>query len=183
MSKTLLIAFVVLIISGLSGPAMAGPETDAVFARIADRLALMKPVAAWKRARSAAVEDLAREAVVLEKATRSAADVGLVAETARPFFQAQITAAKEIQTCWIGRWDRNEAQPPDPVPDLKTEIRPKLIKIGAALLSDIKDALEAGASFDAAHSADFLAKVKLDCLSAEGHAAIFKELGGLRLAN
>ena len=182
MTKKLLIALVTLIIGGLSGPATAGSETDAVFARIAERLALMKPVAAWKRARGAAVEDLAREAVVLEKATQSAANVGLVAETARPFFQAQITAAKEIQTCWIGRWDRNEARPPEPVPDLRTEIRPKLIEIGAALLSDIKDALEAGGRFGAAQSAAFRAKVDLDCLSAEGHAAIFKELGGLRLA-
>lgn len=183
MMKKPFIAFLTLaILSILIKPAIAASATDAVFERIGERLALMKPVAAWKRARGVAVEDLAREAVVLDKVTQSAEKVGLVAETARPFFQAQITAAKEIQNCWIARWDNNEARPPDPVPDLKTEVRPKLIEIGAALLSDIKKALAAGATFDAAQSAAFRAKVKLDCLSVEGHTAIYEELGRLRLA-
>ncbi len=176
----------ILTLAILTFPALeagADTATDTVFTRIGERLALMKPVAAWKRARDVAVEDLGREAVVLEKATQSAAKVGLAAETAKPFFQAQITAAKEIQNCWIARWSNNEAQPPDPVPDLKTEIRPKLIEIGAALLADIRKVLASGAKFDAAQSAAFRAKVKLDCLSPEGHETIYKELGGLRLAN
>ena len=74
--------------------AVADPLADAVFERIAERLAMMKPVAAWKRDHGVTVEDRAREAIVLESAIEQAAKAGLAVETARPFFEAQIAAAK-----------------------------------------------------------------------------------------
>ncbi|NIP77428.1 MAG: chorismate mutase, partial [Xanthomonadales bacterium] len=63
-----------------------------------------KPVAAWKHARGKPVEDLEREAVVVDRAAADAAAAGLDPETARPFFMAQIDAAKSVQHCWIARW-------------------------------------------------------------------------------
>ncbi len=152
-----------------------------MFERIADRLALMKPVAAWKRDHGVAVEDRAREAIVLESATEQAAKAGLAVETARPFFEAQIAAAKNIQRCWIARWDAG-APPPRPPPDLGTEIRPKLLEIGAALLTDVRAALAGGVAFDETRAAAFAAATDLDCLSAAARDAIYRQLSGLQLA-
>ena len=168
------------VLAGAAGAA-ADPLADAVFERIAERLALMKPVAAWKRDQGVAVEDRAREAIVLESATERAGKAGLVVETARPFFEAQIAAAKEIQRCWIARWDAG-APPPRPPPDLGSEIRPKLLEIGAALLTDIGAALTGGVAFDATRAAAFAAATDLDCLSAAARNAVYRQLSGLRLA-
>ncbi len=174
------IAFAVLLV--LTLPVSANPDAKPVFERIAERLSLMKSVAAWKRARSVAVEDLAREAVVLEKATRGAEKHGLAADTTRPFFEAQILAAKDIQNCWIGRWNKDEASVPDSVPDLKTEIRPKLITVGAALVAEVTSALNAGVEFGEDKTADFDRIVVLDCLSPETRGRIYRKLGAIRLA-
>jgi chorismate mutase len=165
----------------VAAPAVAEPLADAVFERVAERLALMEPVAAWKRAHGVAVEDAAREQVVLDKATGQAAAAGLAAETARPFFEAQIDAAKLIQRCWLNRWDAG-APPPGPPPDLKAEIRPKLLEIDAALLSAIANALAAGVAFDQTRAKDFAAAVDLDCLPAPARDAVYEALAALRRA-
>jgi chorismate mutase len=157
------------------------PLADAVFERIGERLALMKAVAAWKREHRVAVEDRAREAVVLESATEQAAKAGLAAETAQPFFEAQIEAAKEIQRCWISRWDAG-APPPRSLPNLDTEIRPKLLELGAALLTDVKAALAGGVVFDETRVPAFAAATDLDCLSSAARDAIYRQLSVLRLA-
>lgn len=164
----------------IATPACADPLADAVFARIAERLALMKSVAAWKRAHGAPIEDRAREAVVLEQAAQAAAKAGLAAETAVPFFEAQIAAAKAVQRCWITRWNAN-GPPPGPAPDLATEIRPQLLAIGAALLADIEKALASGVVFDRTDAA-FTAAVDLECLSPAARDAVNRELAGVRLA-
>jgi len=171
-------AFAVML--GVAIPAAADPLADAVFARIAERLALMKPVAAWNRINGVAVEDRAREAVVLEEASAAAEEAGLVAATARPFFAAQIEAAKEIQRCWIARWDAGAPLPPTPPSDLSTEIRPRLLEIGAALLAAIEAALASGVVFDQTLAADFAAAVDLDCLSPAARAAVYRDLAGVR---
>ena len=163
-------------------PAAADPLADRVFARIAERLALMRPVAAWKRVHGGAIEDPAREAIVLEKASAAAVAAGLVAGPARAFFAAQIEAAKEIQRCWIARWDAGEP-PPEPALDLRSEIRPMLVEIGAATLADIQAALASGMLFDRIRAADFAATADLDCLSPAARDAIYRELSALRLAD
>jgi chorismate mutase len=162
-------------------PAAADPLAEAMFARIAERLALMKPVAAWKLAHGAAIEDPAREAVVLEEAAAAAAAAGLAAESARPFFAAQIEAAKAIQRCWIARWNE-KTPPPRPPPDLGTEIRPRLLVIGAALLADVEAALASGVVFERQHAADFATAVDVDCLPPDARDAIYHALAGVRLA-
>ena len=124
---------------------------------------------------------IAREAVVLEQASAAAAEAGLVAATARPFFAAQVEAAKDIQRCWTARWDAGAPLPPSPPPDLSTEIRPRLLEIGAALLADIEAALTSGVVFDQTLAADFAAAVDLDCLSPAARAAVYRDLAGLRL--
>ena len=166
-----------------AAPALAEPLADAVFEGIAGRLSLMKSVAAWKRAKGVAVEDRAREAVVLENATAAAAAAGLDPATARAFFAAQIAAAKEVQRCWIGRWEAGEAPPPESAPDLETEIRPALLALDRALLDGIAAALARDIAFDEARAADFAAAADVACLPAASRDAVFRRLGQLRLAD
>ena len=172
---------VAAILAMLAAPVVAEPLAAAVFERIAERLALMAPVAAWKHAHGVAVEDRAREAVVLDEATRQAAAAGLVGETARPFLVAQIEAAKVVQRCWIGRWEAG-APPSGPPPDLKTEIRPQLLKIDAALLTAIGSALAKGVVFDQTRAPDFAAALDLDCLPVIARDAVYEALAGVRRA-
>lgn len=160
----------------------AAEDAATVHGLIADRLALMKPVAAWKMERGAPVEDLEREAVVLDKAVASAEENGLDGATARPFFEAQIAAAKAIQTCWIGRWGYGEATPPAEVPDLREEIRPQLIDLGARMLEAIGGALEAGVTFDGAGKAAFDERVNLPCLDRFSRLRIYTALGAIERA-
>ena len=165
----------------LAPQAAAEPLAEAVFGRIAERLSLMEQVAAWKQANDVAVEDLEREAVVLERATGSATDAGLDAATARVFFAAQIEAAKDIQRCWIGRWTAGAAQPTETVPDLTREIRPRLLELGGELLDSIGAALAHGVAFDAALTDEFAASADIDCLSVPSRDAIYRALGDLHL--
>jgi chorismate mutase-like protein len=177
-----LAALLALAALALPAPALADPLADAVFEGIAERLSLMKSVAAWKRASGVAIEDRAREGVVLENAVGAAAAAGLDPAMARPFFEAQIAAAKDVQNCWIGRWDANEAPPPEGAPDLKTEIRPALLELDRALLASIEAALARDIAFDQARAADFAAVADVECLSAARRAAVYRRLGQLRLA-
>ncbi|MEM8959294.1 MAG: gamma subclass chorismate mutase AroQ [Pseudomonadota bacterium] len=111
---------------------------------IAQRLALMRPVAAWKVENDRPVEDLAREAVVLDEASAQAAERGIDPPGVRVFFQSQIDAAKEIQHCWISRWTET-GQPGQPVQDLLAEIRPELLRLGDAIIDAMaRDLQESG---------------------------------------
>jgi len=174
----------------LTAPALAEhltePRTDsradAVFLRISERLSLMRLVTAWKRANRVAVEDRAREAVVLENAVAAAAAAGLDPATAGPFFEAQIEAAKDVQRCWIGRWDAGEASPLESAPDLTTEIRPALLELDRALLDSIEAALARNIAFDEARAADYAATADIDCLSASRRDVVYRRLGQLRFA-
>ncbi|MEO1089245.1 MAG: gamma subclass chorismate mutase AroQ [Pseudomonadota bacterium] len=157
-------------------------DAAAVYATIEDRLLLMKPVAAWKRAHDAPVADLAREAVVLDRAVADAAAAGLDGESARPLFAAQIEAAKDIQHCWLDRWNHGVTVP-DRAPDLVDEIRPQLLAVGATLLQSIEAALAAGTTFgDSEHQA-FTAEIDVDCLSTAARDEVFQGLQQVRLAD
>ncbi|MDH3665638.1 MAG: gamma subclass chorismate mutase AroQ [Paracoccaceae bacterium] len=174
---------IAVLIALASGPAGADdPMRMLVYDLITQRLALMKPVAAWKHARGTPVEDLEREAVVVDRAAADAALAGLDPETARPFFVAQIEAAKAIQICWIARWEADEAAKMTDPPDLNSEIRPELLAIGTTLLDAIRLALAEGVDFDPDNASKFWEAVDLDCLDPAARDAIHRRLGGIRLA-
>ncbi|MEM1383716.1 MAG: gamma subclass chorismate mutase AroQ [Pseudomonadota bacterium] len=160
-----------------AGPALA---TD-LPALITERLGVMKDVAAWKRMNDKPVEDLPREAVVLDNATAKAAQEGLDPATVRPFFQAQIDAAKGIQTCWIDRWDAGSDRPPGDAPDLMTDIRPRLIELGDAILARIKSTLAEGGSL-AEPSATLSSADDIDCLDPTEREAVAQALSGVETA-
>ncbi|MEO1194170.1 MAG: gamma subclass chorismate mutase AroQ [Pseudomonadota bacterium] len=162
-----------------SAPAAASDPADQVYGLIDARLELMQPVAAWKHDQGVAVEDKAREAVVLEKAVEAAVAQGIEPAGAEAFFRQQIEAAKEIQFCWLARWEEGAATPPAQVPDLKTEIRPQLIAIGAELLRSTKDSLATQAPFALT---PFQASVEVECLSTETRDGLFQALSAMQLA-
>jgi chorismate mutase len=114
---------------------------DTLLRLIGDRLAVMQDVARHKYNSGAAVEDLPREAQVIEAVTAQAVEAGLDKDLAAQFFQAQIDASKMIQSERIATWKAEGHAPFTDVPDLKTVIRPKLDGLTPAMLAALKDAL------------------------------------------
>ncbi len=178
MMRSLAAVSLVLVLSTASGAAAETPSEE-VYDLIDARLELMQPVAAWKDARGIAVEDKAREAVVLDKAVKAAAERGVEAESAAAFFRAQIEAAKEIQFCWLERWESGTAAPPSEVPDLKADIRPQLIQIGADLLTATQESLAMETRFELE---DFRTAVQVDCLSDQTRDVLFQALSAMQLS-
>ena len=97
------------------------------------RLALMREVAAHKFLQRQPVEDLAREARVLQAAEAAALTHGLRVDDVRALFAAQIEAAKLVQGYWFARWSERAA--PTDALDLDTELRPRLIALGDETLA------------------------------------------------
>ena len=119
----------------------AGTALDTLLSLIGERLAVMPDVARHKYNSGAAVEDLPREAQVIEAVTAQAVADGLDKDVAAKFFQAQIDASKMIQSERIAAWKAEGHAPFTDVPDLKTVIRPKLDALTPAMLAALKDAL------------------------------------------
>ncbi|QSH41326.1 gamma subclass chorismate mutase AroQ [Lentisphaerota bacterium ZTH] len=105
---------------------------------INQRLSCMKDVAAYKHKNNIPIEDLARERIVLLNSTCDAAKFGLSPEAAKEFFQLQINLAKKIQKNWIAKWSTEDMPEKFNCKDLKTEIRPELIKIGRQIILQLK---------------------------------------------
>jgi len=122
--KALLTLLVILLVA----PPQTATAEEPLFKRIDARLELMRSVAAYKWEHQLAIEDKAREKVVLDKARRSALKAGIAPDSAEAFFITQIEAAKDIQRYWFERWEQGSA--PGIAPDLNTQIRPQLIALG-----------------------------------------------------
>lgn len=102
-----------------------------ITALIDSRLALMKEVAAYKWHTNQPIEDVEREKTVLSAASLSGLTYNITMRSSSAFFQAQIEAAKDIQSCWMARWRAGE---PPPVPqNLVTVLRPRLLNLGEAI--------------------------------------------------
>ncbi|GAB2183395.1 gamma subclass chorismate mutase AroQ [Roseibium sp. LAB1] len=149
-------------------PGWAAPQE--LFSAINERLSFMKPVAAWKADNDKPVEDLPREKVVLDAARAKAVENGLSADNVTLFFQAQIDAAKDIQTCWIARWDSGEPRPQN-VPDLIKDVRPELLRLGDDILT-----LLAKSPVEASDKQAFADAVTVECLSEGAKNALFEGL-------
>lgn len=108
---------------------------DSLATLINERLAHMKSVAAYKWIHGLRVEDLDREAAVIEAATQAGLNHRIKVSSSEKFFQAQIIAAKEIQHHWHKQWKIGNA--PTTAPDLTAQIRPKLIELGNQISSQL----------------------------------------------
>jgi chorismate mutase len=102
------------------------------FATINQRLSYMEDVALFKRQNQTAVEDLARERVVIDNAKEAAASLGLKPQSVEAFFEAQIAVAKAIQHRHRADW--LSAPPTGEVVNLDTEIRPLLTELGDQII-------------------------------------------------
>lgn len=175
-----------LLLAAGTAPARAtSPDTSTVYDKIRDRLGLMQAVAAWKTKHNQPVEDLAREKIVVQSSIDKAKAAGIDGPSVRVFFEEQIAAAKEIQSCWMERWSRGSRETPQSVPDLVEEIRPRLIEIGAEILKNVALALKNNQvqPFDAEGEAAYMANVEVDCLSENSRRRIYRALGEVRLKN
>jgi cyclohexadienyl dehydratase len=127
----LLLAFVLaLLVDGAA--AAPSPEVEGLLDLIEHRARLMPDVARWKWHAGRAVTDTAREAIVLEAATRQARASGLAPEGARAFVNAQMALSRAIQEAAFERW---ASAPPDGNgPDLLAELRPAISATTDAML-------------------------------------------------
>ena len=114
---------------------MPAHSSDTLFKAIGARLGHMKAVAHYKFIHQRPIEDLSREAVVIQNAERAGHSLGLPAAPTRQFFATQITAAKTIQQYWFEQW---RANPPSPnPPSLTQDIRPKLLRLGNEIMATL----------------------------------------------
>ncbi len=138
--RALLLSLLVLLAQ--AGPAaatdrMVSSEVLRLTDLIAYRLELMPSVAAWKWRNDRPIEDLAREAIVLDAASARAGELGLDSNSAKAFLAAQIEASKAVQQISFDRWQR-EGFPPDlPDQDLKRLLRPAISAAGDAILEQL----------------------------------------------
>ncbi len=104
---------------------------------VAQRLNMMKAVAAYKWQNKIPIDNLERESYVLDKAVEQGLRYGLTTDSTRRFFYVQILAAKEVQQYWFGQWRSSPDSLPLDTPDLNRNIRPALIKLGQAISSHL----------------------------------------------
>lgn len=115
-----------------------------------DRLSLMPAVARYKWENKLPVEDLRRETQILQRTVERAGALGIRQVYAEQVVQAQMQAAKMIQTRLIEEWT-NGSSDPDTVPemDLVAEIRPRISQLTGLLLSKLL--LAQSFEFECAH--------------------------------
>lgn len=101
---------------------------------IEERLTLMSDVARAKWNTGSAIEDPPREQQLLAEVTAQAQADGIPAGWAQHFFRLQIEAAKEVQYCLFAQWAARKQGAFQEVPDLRTELRPKLDRLTTELL-------------------------------------------------
>ncbi len=150
-------------------------ETKLIFQLINERLTYMEGVAFYKREASKPVEDVVREKQVLDKSMVKADEYGLNSSSTKNFFQVQINAAKAIQYRYQADWLLN---PPEDqvVPNLMTDIRPNLNRIGDELMSAISAYLKSGKRFTDKQGREFLSAINVHNLSDQEKDKIFKAL-------
>ena len=166
----------------LLGSVHVSADVDDLFGSIHERLTWMKGVAAWKHLNAVAVEDLEREAVVLKAAVDAAQELGLSGPSVAAFFQAQIDAAKAIQECWIEQWEA-DGNAPEEAPDLVTEIRPELLRLGNQVLATLAEEITQNGTIDEPNRESFETTVSIECLDNEARSDIFDGLKQVDLAN
>lgn len=97
---------------------VASPSLVGLTGAMADRIALADTVAESKWASGAAIDDPAREQVVLDSVTQLAVERELDPAYVRAVFRDQIEASKTVQRGLFALWSLPGAQPPSGSPDL-----------------------------------------------------------------
>ena len=167
--KALLSLLVILLVA----PLHTATAEEPIFELIDARLELMRAVAAYKWEHQLAIEDSAREKVVLDKARLAALKAGIAPDAAEAFFISQIEAAKEIQRYWFGKWEQGSA--PGVAPDLNTEIRPQLIALGDEITRGLSSVNKVSNQ-----RSEFNTVVSVEGLTQDSKNALFQALLNIR---
>ncbi len=170
---------VLLFLSLLSFSCFAAPSSQTLFSVINERLSYMEDVALFKSQKHIAIEDVAREKIVIAKASDSAAKSGLDKESAVAFFKAQISAAKVIQYRYRADLLSRPAKK-DPR-DLKTVIRPALIKLGGQINTEIAALLNNNGSLKESDWQNFQHTLNQKYLSQADKRLLFNALTKIKL--
>lgn len=156
----------------LSSPFVSA-DGERLISLIDERLSYMDEVAAYKWINGLPIEDLEREAVVLDKAVAAGLTQSIRARTSKAFFSQQINAAKEIQSYWFNYWKSNTT--PSKVPDLNDVIRPELIRLGNAITKELVILQDGRVTH-----AHFLEKIEIEGLSIDGELRLYEALDSIR---
>ena len=143
--RSIIVFISLLLVSGVvsssnnSDNAQAHQKIDALFSVINQRLSYMPSVAAYKWQNNLPIESLERERKVLQSATQQAEKLGLEPQAVEAFFKIQIEIAKDVQRYWFGRWQKGVEKEKIAAysKDLKTVIRPALIRLGDDITESI----------------------------------------------
>ncbi len=159
----------------------AGEDVTKTFKAINERLGYMEDVALHKTKKHLPIEDVGRERIVLSEAKKDAGKHGLDPESVTDFFIAQISAAKAIQYRCRADWLANPGALAREPRDLKTEVRPALLRLGEEILVSIKKQLESGKEFGDEQRSQFMAEVQVKHLSQRDKEVLFDALKAIRL--
>ncbi|WP_034949195.1 chorismate mutase [Erwinia oleae] len=113
---------------------------------INQRLGWMKDVAGYKAKNHQPVEDLTQEDKVLTSTVKKAEELGLDAESVRPFIQAQMDAAKAIQYRYRADWLFTPEKNWKPQ-DLET-VRKEISRLSDDILDKTAETLKQGDTSD-----------------------------------
>jgi len=102
---------------------------------IAERLEVGRQVAWIKYRNSLPVQDIQREAELMNSLVTKGQALGIPELTVQKFFTAQITASRVLQTQLIEGWQKGNTLPAYPPVDLRRDIRPQLDRISSEMLS------------------------------------------------
>lgn len=102
---------------------------------ILERLMLADGVARSKWDSGKPIEDIPREAIILQKISKIGMDKGLDEKWIKLFFQNQIDANKYVQRGLHDLWKMKKMRDQIPAPDLASEIRPKIDRLNESILN------------------------------------------------
>jgi len=168
-----------LTVALLSFNSVATSIPTELFLTINLRLSYMEDVALYKANNGKPIEDIAREAVVIENASISAEKEGLERQSVIGFFKAQISAAKAIQYRY--RADLLSSPVISPPRDLNTVIRPALIKLGKKINTQITQYLHQGGTFTEQDLEIFTYTVSSPYLTDADKEGLFKALTEIKI--
>ncbi|MCP4381920.1 MAG: gamma subclass chorismate mutase AroQ [Hyphomicrobiales bacterium] len=135
--------FVVIALLLATTAAAEGPSPDSIHAvRLAmtDRLMIMVEVARFKWNGKIPIEDLEREAVVLEQTVDQAVASGVDPRLATALVRSQIAAAKALQGSLFEKWQADSVGQFDDAADLTETLRPAIGRLTAALIEAVAGA-------------------------------------------
>lgn len=154
-------------------PARADSAGD-LFESLNERLGFMRDVARYKAQQQLPIEDLPREAIVLQNSAAAAAAAGLEPDSVVAFFTMQITLAKVIQ--FRQRADLLTAATSLEALDLDGEIRPALDLLGERIIVQLADRLHTRGPITEADWAQFDHSVREAYLSLPEKRLLFESL-------